>query len=44
MCRLDEFMAGFNSISMKLKEMYQVGCVLLSTCINVQEMKWSQID
>ena len=23
--RLDEFMAGFNMISMKLKEMYQVG-------------------
>lgn len=26
--RLDEFMAGFNVISMKLKEMYQVSCNL----------------
>lgn len=26
--RLDEFMAGFNVISMKLKEMYQVGSML----------------
>lgn len=26
--RLDEFMAGFNLISLKLKEMYQVGLIL----------------
>lgn len=24
LCRLDEFMEGFNTISLKLKEMYQV--------------------
>lgn len=30
--RLDEFMAGFNTISLKLKEMYQV-CDLRSVCI-----------
>lgn len=28
--RLDEFMAGFNSISLKLKEMYQVSSALAS--------------
>ena len=29
LCRLDEFMAGFNAISLKLKEMYQV-CHLIA--------------
>lgn len=32
LCRLDEFMAGFNAISLKLKEMYQV-CRLLPLCL-----------
>jgi structural maintenance of chromosome 4 len=28
--RLDEFMAGFSTISLKLKEMYQVGSIILT--------------
>jgi hypothetical protein len=30
--RLDEFMAGFNIISLKLKEMYQVGAQAVPLC------------
>jgi hypothetical protein len=32
--RLDEFMAGFSLISMKLKEMYQVSCSFLNRSAN----------
>lgn len=36
--RLDEFMAGYNAISLKLKEMYQVCCFLSSLLSRCHEL------